>query len=167
MPAKPSSKDRRRGGPPRPLATLLSRMLKRSGLGRGFGAAGILTDWPAIVGAEMARHCLPEKLVHGRGMESGTLHLRVAGAWATELQHLEPIILERINGYFGYRAVAGLRVSQGPVPEPAPHTLPEPRPLDAAAERRLAAQLAGIQDESLRRALERLGRAVLGAGAGD
>ena len=64
------------------------------GLKRGFSGADVLTDWPAIVGPDMARHCLPEKLVHGRAMQGGTLHLRVAGAWATELQHLEPIVLD-------------------------------------------------------------------------
>ena len=48
------------------------------------------------------------------------MHLRVAsGGLAMELQHFEPVLVERINAYFGYPAVARVKLIQGPLPAPA------------------------------------------------
>lgn len=35
------------------------------------------------------------------------------GAWALELQHQSPLVIERINSYFGYQAVIKISLSQG------------------------------------------------------
>ena len=80
----------------------------------------------------------------GRG---GTLHVRVgSGALALELQHLEPVVIERINTYFGYRAVERLKLVHGPLPAPrgrAPRRRRRRRPRDEA---RAEALVAGIED---------------------
>ncbi|HEX9881978.1 MAG TPA: DUF721 domain-containing protein, partial [Hyphomicrobium sp.] len=58
----------------------------------------------------------------------------------------------RINGYFGYRAIAELRILQAPLARPAtPRTAPAapPPPIEAP-------ELATIADERLRTALARL-----------
>lgn len=153
---------RRSGRGPRALAAMVSKITRKVLKQRGFAEAGIITDWPAIVGAELALESAPEKLVYPPGERlGGVLHIRVAGALATELQHLEPLVIERINGYFGYRAVARLRLLQGPLPveETAP---PAPRRrLDPEAEAALREGLAEVPDEDLKAALERLGRAVM------
>jgi protein-disulfide isomerase len=44
--------------------------------------------------------------------------LRVAEGRALEFQHLGPRIIERINGYYGYEAVAALKILQGTVAPP-------------------------------------------------
>ena len=78
---------------------------------------------------------------------------------ATQLQHLEPQFLERINGHFGYRAVARLRFLHGPLPKPA--LSPRQRKSSALSVerlRRLSDTLDGIKDPELRQALEQLGR---------
>jgi hypothetical protein len=80
---------------------------------------------------------------------------------AVELQHLEPVIIERINSYFGYRAVARLSMIRGPLPprrDPAPEAPPVP---DAAALESAAERAAGITDDALREALTSLGSHVL------
>ena len=79
-----------------------------------------------------------------------------------ELQHLAPQLIERINGYFGYAAVARLQIIQGPLPHAAPPARRPPAALDAARQRALNKRLESIGDDPLRQALERLGRAVLG-----
>ena len=88
--------------------------------------------------------------------------MRAGGPLALELQHLEPLVIERINRYFGYRAVAKLSFVQAPATRPPRRATnappPEPAGPDAA---RLAASLGGIEDEALRAALAGLGRAVL------
>jgi|HubBroStandDraft_1064217.scaffolds.fasta_scaffold00397_14 hypothetical protein len=129
---------------------------------RGFGEARVILEWPAVVGQDLARDSLPVKLSFTGGeRQGGTLHLRVAAGAALEIQHLEPVIIERINGFFGYRAVARLALRQGPVPRRGPNRPPPPRALTRPETAALAAQLESVKDPGLRAALERLGRAVI------
>lgn len=154
----------RSGGGPKSLALLVPR-LARAAIGKqGFGEAGLLADWPAIAGEEIAQHALPERLEFPRSERmEGTLHLRVEGCWALALQHLEPQLVERVNASLGYRAVARLKLHQGALPK-----RPMPRPpapaaanVDPEARAALAAQVAAIEDGPLRQAIERLGLALL------
>jgi len=119
-----------------------------------------------IKGAEIAAHCVPERFDVTRGERmDGTLHLRVEGAWALALQHLEPQLIERINGSLGYKAVGRIRLHQGPLPKrpEAPKPAPEPVPVEPHAHAALAAKVARIEDAALRQAVERLGLALLAA----
>jgi hypothetical protein len=153
--------DRRRGGL-RPLGAMMTRVTAGMRRRRGLAEAGILTDWPAVVGEHLARFTLPEKLTFARGeRREGTLQVRVAGALATELQHLEPLVIERINRHFGYRAVGRLSIVQGPLP--TRETPPPARPADAPSDASAAAATAPLPDlpeSPLGEALARLGRAV-------
>jgi len=139
------------------LPKLAAPVLRR----RGFAQARLITDWPAIVGDLMARETVPQKLVFPRGNRDGaTLHLRVTTGFALELQHIEPQIIQRINGFFGYLAVAELRYMQGPIPPlKKPRKVSSPR-LSDVAEARLQRNLEGIDDDDLRQSLAALGRAV-------
>jgi len=147
-----SAEPPRKGGV-RHLAGLLPRLTKAALGKRGFAEGGIVADWPDIVGPELAAVSLPERLAFPQGARrDGILHVRVAGSLALELQHLEPVVIERINGYFGYRAIAELRILQAPLARPAtPRTAPAapPPPIEAP-------ELATIADERLRTALARL-----------
>lgn len=130
---------------------------------RGFAEAGILNDWPAIVGPRLAAGCSPERLSFPVGKRAeGTLRLRVDGPLATELQHFEPQLLERINGYFGYRAVAQVKMVQGPLPPPERPADPPLRPLDGEEAAALQEAVSGVAGARLRSALEGLGRAIMG-----
>ena len=145
----------------RPLGTVLRRAIGPSFGRRGFARAEILTRWPEIVGAQLARHAFPERLIAPRGAAGGTLRLRVEGGFATELQHLETEVIERINGYFGYRAVARLAMVQGPVPLPPAATRRKAAPLNAAEAAALDRVVASTEDERLRGSLAALGRGVI------
>jgi hypothetical protein len=148
---------------------------------RGFAEAGILTDWPAIVGEHLARHTMPEKIAFARGARSaGTLHIVTESAFAPELQHLEPQVLERINGYFGYFAVARLRIQHGRVIHAPLDRAGRPGSraarqsssqksatarydgTDGSAHPAVRQATAAVEDEALRAALDRLGTAVRG-----
>lgn len=145
----------------RALAAALERVTRATFRRRGFAEAGVLSQWPAIVGAELAARSCPEKLAFRPGEgKGGTLHVRVTSGFATELQHLEPLVLERINAYFGFPAVARLAMTQGPLPETA-HAHPAPaRALDAAEEAAIAESVGGTADSGLATALRDLGRRV-------
>lgn len=148
---------KRRGGGLRALATSLPKATRKAMGKRGLGEGGLIADWPSIVGAELAAVCTPNKLTRGG---DATLTLRVESGHALTLQHLEQLVIERINGYLGYGAVARLRLQQGPLTRNRkPAALPPP-PLSPAEEAELAARTATIADDELRAALERLARAV-------
>ena len=107
----------------------------------------------------LAARSLPERVTRpADGQGGGTLHVRIAsGALAVELQHLEPLIVERINTYFGYRAVARLKLVHGPIPEPRLERAP-PRILAPADEATIEDLAAEIEDRTLRQALRDLGK---------
>jgi hypothetical protein len=159
-----AARTRPRGGGPRALAGSLAKVTREVFGRRGLADGAILNDWPLIVGEHLARHSLPEKVQFPRAARAGgTLHLRIDnGSMATELLHLEPLVIERINGYFGFKAVAGLRITQGPLPKTGERRRTGGRPLAKTEERTLAESLMDVGDPALKRALEALGRAVIG-----
>lgn len=130
----------------------------------GFAGGAMIVDWPAIVGAAVSAYTLPIRVRFAKGERSGgTLEIKVANsAFATELQHLEPLILERINGYFGWAAVARLKLRHGPLPPRQADRAQPPPPLPALTNERLGQVLDAVSDPELRAALERLGRHVAG-----
>ncbi|MGE0120784.1 MAG: DUF721 domain-containing protein [Dongiaceae bacterium] len=146
------------------LAATLPRVTRKT-LGRhGLAEGGLITDWAAIVGPMIAERSLPLRLSFAGGERNdGTLHVRVAGALALELQHLAPQIIERINGYFGYRAVARLRIHQGPVPvERGARPAPTP-PVAPETDAEIGLLVDTVEDDGLRQALRTLGRSLHGA----
>ena len=128
---------------------------------RGFAQARLITEWPAIVGEMLARETVPQKLVFQRGSKTdAVLHLRVASGFALELQHIAPQIIDRINGFFGFRAVADLRYQQGPIPPQRISRRMTPPRLSDTDEAYLQDSLNDIDDPDLKQALVKLGRAV-------
>jgi hypothetical protein len=153
----------RRGRGPRALAAMVPRVAGTALRRRGFAETRVVTDWADIIGPELARQTMPERLTFPRGSEGGgTLRIRAAGPLALELQHLEPLVIERINRYFGFAAVARLAFVQAPVAAAPRRARAAPAALSPEAARRLDAAVENIESESLRAALTRLGRAVIG-----
>lgn len=156
--------ERRRGGL-RALAGEVARIAAPALKERGFASAQLIAQWTSVMGADLAGKITPDRLSFPRGeRRDGTLRVRVAPGLAPEVQHRSPLILERINAFFGYGAVSRLVLVQGPPvrpPRPAP---PRPRPLGPDEREALDRRLAGIEDPALRDALRRLGEAVIGSG---
>jgi hypothetical protein len=76
-----SAGDRR--GAMRALAAALPPLVRRAFGRRGFAAGGIVTDWAAVVGPEIAARSAPIKIAYPQGQRrNGTLHVQVAGALA-------------------------------------------------------------------------------------
>lgn len=127
----------------------------------GFAAADAVANWEAIVGADLAVVSAPERIRWPRGSgetaqkQGGTLIIRAAPGRALELQYEASRIIARINGYFGYGAIAAVKVVQAA-------TLPAgPAKPPALAEKPVCEQELGqIEPSPLKDALERLGRAV-------
>jgi hypothetical protein len=113
-------------------------------------------EWAAVVGNELAALTWPEALAR-----DGALRLRVASHLAVELQHRAPLVIERINRYFGRPAVVRIVLVQGPLPLAAPLKEAPARPLEVEESRALDLRLDDIADPQLRAALAGLGRLVL------
>jgi hypothetical protein len=131
----------------------------------GFSTVALLTDWASVVGGDLAAYSQPERLKWQKGVDAygaveedaggrpgATLQLRVEGARAIEVQMRARQIIDRINAYFGYRAVAEIRIVQGPVVR-AGQTPPK-RP--AAPAGPSSPEVARVEDTALRDALARL-----------
>lgn len=148
----------------RPVGSLVGSALRPALRARGFAAADILGRWPTIVGDLLAQHTAPERL-NWPSAESGgaTLRVRVAPGFAPQVQHLAHLIVERINTFFGYRAVARLNLVQGPLPRQQKPKAPK-RELQPDERARLDELLTGVRDAKLRESLLRLGTSLIIAG---
>lgn len=150
---------RPRGRGPVAISTMLPKIAGKALRRRGFAEASIISNWEAIVGDVLARETMPDRLAFARGENTGgSLHVKVSGAFSTELQHLAPLVVEKINGFFGYKAVAKLTMAQGPITRArtAPRRKSAP-PLSGPKSPALRHSLANIEDDNLRASLTELG----------
>ena len=129
---------------------------------QGLAGSKVLTEWESIVGAQLSKHTLPEKLTFPKGKKTGgTLVISTENGFATELQHMQPLILERLAGYFGYQAINRITISHTWVPAVAapkqtPAVSKPTLPLDCAS------LTDGIEDVELKNALLSLARTLSG-----
>ena len=114
-------------------------------------------EWPAIVGPDWAEVSWPTML--GR---DGVLKLRVAPGAALELQHRAPLLMERINLFFGRAVTTRLALVQGPLPLASGPSRPVIPPLSEGEAKALDRRLSEVANPDLRAALTQLGRAVNG-----
>lgn len=153
--------------PPPPAGKALQRFIRELDATYGQGTSALSARWREVVGPEVARRTEPVKLVKGRAGGPSTLEIRVAGPAAAIIQHQAHEILARVNLFLGPEAVQKLRIVQGPLQRKEAAAAPRRRlaPLDAAAEARLAQDLAATPDGKLKDALAALGRGVLRRGS--
>ena len=85
----------------------------------------IITKWPKIVGQFFANHSEPNKISRipdgendtGDVIYSNYLHINVSPAAAVEFQHFKDKIIDKINSYFGYKAISNIRLKQNFIPK--------------------------------------------------
>lgn len=160
-PAKSGGKesdDRPRGGRARSVAEMVPDIGRAAFRKFGFVQSSVVSRWPEIVGPRYAGVCSPESIrfPHGR-REDGVLTLVVDSAHAPMMQHVTPAIIERVNRFFGYGAVARVAIRQGVAARPAPRVAP---PSLKAAPVELGDSLRAIGDPELRACLASLAGAL-------
>ncbi len=153
----------------KPLADLVDLCLGPSMAARGFAQANIVAAWPDIVGAQLSLFSRPVKIDWRKRRGSydpddtsgpGALVVQVESAFALDIQHLSPVILERINAHYGWRCIDRLVLKQGPVSRPSP-PVRKARPLTEGETEFIDDATKDVTDEKLRSALAHLGQAVL------
>lgn len=86
------SRTRRATAAPQPVGDLVARFLDRSGLAPRVAAATVLTDWPTLVGPQIAA------VTTATGLQDGTLFVAVANsAWMMELNLMKGELIKRVN----------------------------------------------------------------------
>lgn len=156
--APQSPKDAPRANRSRAVAELLPAVGGAAFRRFGFVQSSVVSRWPEIVGERLAGASRPESIRFPPGQKGdGVLTLVVRGAHAPMMQHIAPEIVERVNRFFGYAAVARVTIRQGDVaPRPVPRPQPSLRPVPAE----LGEGLKGIADPELRAVLESLAAGV-------
>lgn len=157
----------------RPLAEFLDVCLSPSLAAQGFATSDVIMAWADIVGERLAAFTQPLKIEWKKKAphadpetrpEPATLVIRVESAFALELQHLAPTIIDRVNTYYGWRCIGKLVLKQGPVRRvetkrpPVPTLTPEDR-------EKVSVAIGPIEEESLKAALDRLGQAIVSSGS--
>lgn len=138
----------------------------------GFQRAALLSEWDVIIGEPLSQFTAPEQIkwpkVHDdhvgdetrkevRAREGATLVIRVEGPVSLEVQHQSQQIIERINSYFGYRAVSQIRILQAPLERRK--VKPQTRALDLDKPVQNEAKLPEM-DDRLELALKRMWRGI-------
>ena len=143
-----------RSGRPRAAGELIGDIGGQSFRRFGFVQHSIVSRWGEIVGERYAKVSSPESIKFPAGKKAGgVLTLLVDGAHAPLIQHLTPMIVERVNRFFGYAAINRIVFRQGKPPAPTPK--PE-RPQLRPVPKELGEGLREIADPELRHCLESL-----------
>jgi hypothetical protein len=136
----------------------------------GFAYGELIARWPEIAGNEAARLCTPQRIKWPRGggedkrKIAGTLVVRAEPGCGLEVQHLVPVLLERVNRFYGFGAISAAVIQQGATPS-LKRMKKQVKSLSGEAAAAIEQKTRGIADEDLKAALRRLGAGVL-AGSG-
>lgn len=130
---------------------------------RGFFEYRLIQDWPQIVGSHLSRVSSPQKIAFEMNKKTdGVLHVEVLSASAPEFQHFQPMILERIATYFGYKAIGRIvihQVSRLPTNIPDKQNVPVSA-ATGAKEKIKFDDIDACADPELKASLESLARAL-------
>lgn len=126
----------------------------------------LILKWQDVIGEEIATFCNPIKASFNPKTNIRTLNVEVpVGGFALELQHREQYILDKINAYFGYKAVQKLTIHQNANMKIKKQKIYKVKheELTENDKNYLLEASSGINDEKLKEILIKLGENVLSA----
>lgn len=148
----------------KPLADFATRLLSPVLERRAGMTLDLLGAWEEIAGPVHAARTRPERLKWPKGdaddFKPATLVVACEGAHAVFFQHETKVLMERLNGFFGFAAVDRVQVVQKPVTPREERVARQVPTLDRREERSLQSDLARVENDGLRIALAKLGRGV-------
>jgi hypothetical protein len=155
--------ERPRIGAPRAIADIIPAIGEAAFRRFGFVQASIVSRWADIAGAHYARICEPEMIRFApKTKAEGTLHLTVLSGHAPMIQHSLPDIIDRVNRFFGYAAVAKVTIRQGQLSRRPAERRPPPSNLRPIP-KDLGDSLREIGDPELRAVLEAFAKGFPGS----
>lgn len=157
----------RRGRGFQQTGRLLESRIRAVGESRGFAVSRLLTQWDDVVGVEISRIARPVDVTYGRKGLGATLTLLTTGAFAPILQAQLPMLQERVNACYGYKAISRIRITQSSATgfaeaqaifQDRPADPPTSGPTRSKAADALAEE---VENDALREALALLGSRIL------
>ena len=145
------------------IGTNVTKIVKPLISKRGFGNSEIINNWVNIVGDKLAQNIMPQKISYNSNPNlDGVLLLRVnSSSVALEIQYIEKQIINKINTYFGFRAIARIKIIQGPIPTPKKKIATKNKTVANTDKMELERKLNSEKDQELRAALAALGTAIV------
>ncbi|VAV93220.1 Zn-ribbon-containing, possibly RNA-binding protein and truncated derivatives [hydrothermal vent metagenome] len=150
-------------------SALLQKRIRTASQTRGFAQSRLLTQWPEIVGDDIAAIARPVKISYAKHGLGTTLTVLTTGAQAPMLEMQKEKLRQKVNTVYGYNAISRITITQtAPTgfsegqanfehhAKPAAPKAPDPESI-AKAE----ALAAPVGDMSLRAALEILGQNII------
>ncbi|MBN2675855.1 MAG: DUF721 domain-containing protein [Alphaproteobacteria bacterium] len=103
--------EKREGRGPQDFSKNLGKIVQKLGGKYGFSEVDLIHNWPVIVGEKFADMALPMRLKFSQKERmGGTLFIRLkSSSLATLMSHQTPIMIEKVNTFFGYQAVAKIQ----------------------------------------------------------
>lgn len=146
----------------KPIGRIVEKIANSTLKTKGFSSAKVMLEWDKIVGLDFAKFGYPEKVVFPYMKRSNaTLYIVCSSAGSMFFEYQSPMIIDRINTYFGYKAISKLRYRVDQLVE---------KPTDKAYKKisventEISASIKkiteNIDDEELRDLLNRLGSAI-------
>ena len=150
-------------------SSLLTTGIREASEKRGFAQSRLLTQWVEVAGEEVAAISRPVEISYGRGGMGATLTVLTTGANAPMLEMQKEQLRARVNGIYGYNAIARVRITQtaatgfaeGQVDFRHGKTKPEATPADPVLREKAREAVGPVGDAGLREALARLGTNIL------
>jgi len=95
------------------IADTLPKILKTKLKKANFVELSIIKNWKEIVGDDIAKNCWPIKIFFSDGNNSnGKIVIKVKRGWSLEIEYKNQEIIEKLNQYFGYKAISKINIIQ-------------------------------------------------------
>ncbi|MGW5585407.1 DUF721 domain-containing protein [Streptomyces sp. NPDC003857] len=95
------------GRDPMALGAAINRLITERGWETPAAVGGVMGRWPQIVGADLARHCVPQRYDEDEHVLTVSCD---STAWATQLRLLTPQLVARLNEDLGHGTVRLIKV---------------------------------------------------------
>ena len=149
------------------LSQLVGKVLEPAVARRAGMTLDLIKVWPELAGVEFAKKSCPIKIDWPRRVSDNdpfkpaTLVVACESTSALFLQHRQAEIMDQVNLFFGFEAIARIRIVQKPVASSKPERVSPKRRLTNQQEEKLSELVEGIEDPDLKATVLKLGRGLI------
>lgn len=152
------------------LGNVFRPLIKDCVSAESFIEIDIIYNWKKIIGEDLAAFCQPVKVKFNPRENVRTVYIETpVGGFALELRHKEKYILDKINAFFGYKAVDVLNISQNvnmKISSQLKDVHKTALDLTAEDKKYLENMAEDIKDEKLKEILIKIGESVISSNKG-
>ena len=95
------------------ISTLLPKVINKKIKKRNFIEMSLIEKWKEIIGEDISKFCYPVKVnFSGTDNKNGTIFLKTERGKSMEIEFKNEEILEKLNQFFGYKAIDKISIIQ-------------------------------------------------------